>query len=99
VLLAPFQGYGLQPGPLLFELLGAWSVNGSTADLVILLVIGLVGMILGPLSEQQLRRALAISQGDPSVLLTRPISAALLAITAAVLVAPALLRVVARARR
>jgi putative tricarboxylic transport membrane protein len=164
VLLAAFQGYGLQPGPLLFEkspdlvwgliaslyignvmllvlnlplaplwvrllmiprpylyagimmfaLLGAWSVNGSTADLVILLVIGLVGyvmrvydfpvapvlvgMILGPLSEQQLRRALAISQGDPSVLLTRPISAALLAVTVAVLVAPALVRLV-RARR
>ena len=164
VLLAAFQGYGLQTGPLLFEkspdlvwgliaslyignvmllvlnlplaplwvrllmiprpylyggimmfaLLGAWSVNGSTADLVILLVIGLlgyvmrvhdfpvapvlVGMILGPLSEQQLRRALAISQGDPSVFLTRPISAALLAVTVAVLVAPAVVRRV-RTRR
>ena len=165
VLLAAFQGYGLQPGPLLFEkspdlvwgliaslyignimllvlnlplaplwvrllmiprpylyagimmfaLLGAWSVNGSTADLVILLIIGLVGyvmrvydfpvapvlvgMILGPLSEQQLRRALAISQGDPSVFLTRPISAALLTITVAVVAAPAIVRLVARARR
>jgi putative tricarboxylic transport membrane protein len=164
VLLAAFQGYGLQPGPLLFEkspdlvwgliaslyignvmllvlnlplaplwvrllmiprpylyagimmfaLLGAWSVNGSTADLVILLIIGLVGyvmrvydfpvapvlvgMILGPLSEQQLRRALAISQGDPSVFLTRPLSAALLAVTVAVVVAPPIVRLVARAR-
>jgi len=50
----------------------------------------LVGMILGPLAEQQLRRALALSQGDPSVFLTRPISAALVAITVAVLVLPPL---------
>ena len=38
-----------------------------------------VGLILGPLAEQQLRRALAISQGDPMVLLQSPISATLLA--------------------
>jgi putative tricarboxylic transport membrane protein len=56
----------------------------------------LVGMILGPLSEQQLRRALAISQGDPSVFVTRPIAAAILAVAAAVLLAPYLLRLFRR---
>ena len=162
ILLAAFQGYGLQPGPLLFQnspdlvwgliaslyignvmllvlnlplaplwvrllmiprpylyggilvfaVLGAFAATGSTADVVIMLVIGvmgylmrvydfpvapvLVGMILGPLSEQQLRRALAISQGDPSVFLTRPVAAAILAVAAAVLLAPYVLRLLRR---
>jgi putative tricarboxylic transport membrane protein len=162
ILLAAFQGYGLQPGPLLFQnspdlvwgliaslyignlmllvlnlplapiwvrllmiprpylyggilvfaVLGAYSSTGSTADVVIMLVIGvvgylmrvydfpvapvLVGMILGPLAEQQLRRALAISQGDPSVFVTRPIAAGILAVAAAVLLAPYLLRLFRR---
>jgi putative tricarboxylic transport membrane protein len=98
----------LYGGILVFALLGAYSVNGSIADLVILMLIGvlgyamrvydfpvapvLVGMILGPLSEQQLRRALAISQGDPSVFLTRPIAAGILAIALAIVVVPPLLR-------
>ena len=47
-------------------------------------------------SEQQLRRALAISQGDPSVFVTRPIAAAIPAVAAAVLLAPYLLRLFRR---
>ena len=50
-----------------------------------------IGLILGPMSEQQFRRALAISEGDVSVFVTRPISAALLAVAVAVLAAPRLL--------
>ena len=50
------------------------------------------GMILGSLAEQQFRRALAISQGDASVFLTRPLSAALLVMAMLVLVTPPLLR-------
>jgi len=41
-----------------------------------------IGLILGPLAEAQFRRALAISQGDPGVFFTQPISAGLLALTA-----------------
>jgi putative tricarboxylic transport membrane protein len=52
----------------------------------------IIGMILGPLAEQQFRRALAISQGDLSVFLTRPLSAALLGLAALVLVAPMVVR-------
>jgi putative tricarboxylic transport membrane protein len=52
----------------------------------------LVGMILGPLAEQQFRRALAISQGDLSVFVSHPISATVFAITALVLVGPPLWR-------
>jgi putative tricarboxylic transport membrane protein len=56
------------------------------------LVPAVLGLILGPLAEQQFRRALAISQGDYSVFVTRPISATLLACAVAVLIVPMLLR-------
>jgi putative tricarboxylic transport membrane protein len=56
------------------------------------LVPAVLGLILGPLSEQQFRRALAIGGGDLSVFVTRPICAALLALASAVLVGPYLLR-------
>ena len=42
----------------------------------------LLGFVLGPLLEEYLRRSLIISRGDPTVFLTRPLSAALLAIAA-----------------
>jgi len=42
-----------------------------------------IGLILGSRAVSQLRRALAISQGEPSIFFTPPISAALLVITAA----------------
>ena len=57
-----------------------------------------IGPILGPLAESQFRKAVAISQGDPSVCLTRPISATLLALTAALVRVPWVDRVV-RERR
>jgi putative tricarboxylic transport membrane protein len=52
-----------------------------------------IGLILGPLAESQFRRAMAISQGDPSVFLTSPISATLLAVTAALVLLPWLYKV------
>jgi putative tricarboxylic transport membrane protein len=55
-----------------------------------------IGLILGPLSEQQFRRALAIAEGDWTVFATRPISAGLLAIAVAVLAGPAVWRQAAR---
>lgn len=51
-----------------------------------------VGLILGPLAEQQLRRALSISQGDVTVLFTSPIAAVLLVIAALALIVPLILR-------
>ncbi|MBW8285952.1 MAG: tripartite tricarboxylate transporter permease, partial [Rhizobium sp.] len=51
-----------------------------------------VGQILGPLAEQQLRRALAISQGDVTVLFTSPIAAGLLLLAATALILPLILR-------
>jgi putative tricarboxylic transport membrane protein len=51
-----------------------------------------VGLILGPIAESQLRRALAISLGDPMTLVQSPISATLLAIALIALVAPFVLK-------
>ncbi|MEK0084728.1 tripartite tricarboxylate transporter permease [Benzoatithermus flavus] len=163
IMLAAFQQYGLQPGPLLFDsnpelvwgmiaslyignllllilnlpmagvwvkllaiprpwlyggilvfaTLGAYTLNNNVVDLVILWLIGVlgfamrvldvpiapcvVGLILGPLAEQQFRRALAISQGDPSVFLTHPLSLTLLIVAALLVAGPVILR--RRARR
>ena len=51
-----------------------------------------VGLILGPLAEQQLRRALAISQGDPSVLVHSPVAIILYLIAATAVLLPIFLR-------
>jgi putative tricarboxylic transport membrane protein len=154
ILLAAFQQYGLQPGPLLFDAqpalvwtviaslflgnamllvlnlplaglwarvmrlprsllfagvlvlasIGAYSLNRSLLDVALLYAVGalglamrelslplapaVLGLVLGPMGEQQLRRALAISEGDLTVLVTRPLSAALLGLAVAVLVVP-----------
>jgi putative tricarboxylic transport membrane protein len=56
------------------------------------LVPTVLGLILGPLSEQQFRRALAINEGHFSVFVTRPICAALLGVAVLVLIGPRLLR-------
>jgi len=154
VLLSAFQNYGIQPGPLLFQMqpdlvwgllaslyignvlllilnlplvgiwvkvleipkpllyagilvfatLGAYSLHQSAVDLLILYVFGLlgfvmrrwdmpvapavIGLILGPLAETQARRALAISQGDPSVFVTQPIAGGILLVSALLLVVP-----------
>jgi len=104
----------LIPRPLLFggilvlASLGAYSLNRSMLDLVLLYTVGAVacamrvydiplvpavlGLVLGPLSEQHFRRAVAISEGDVSVFMTRPISAVLLVLAGAVLIGPHLVR-------
>jgi TctA family transporter len=50
----------------------------------------ILGFILGPLMEENLRRAMMIAFGDPTVFITRPISAAFLIAAAALLIAIAL---------
>ncbi len=98
----------LYAGILVFATLGAYSLHQSWVDLLTLYVFGLlgfamrrwdipvgpavIGLILGPLAETQFRRALQISQGDATVFMTQPISAALLAVTAAVAALPWLVR-------
>lgn len=164
IMLAGFQQYGLQPGPLLFvsnpqlvwgliasllianlmlivlnlPLIGLWvrlltipkpwlyagillfatlgtiGANPSIVELGMLLIFGLlgfgmrvfgfpiapvvVGLILGPMAEQQLRRALAIGQGDITVLVTSPISTVLLGLAAIALFLPMILRATGRGK-
>ena len=158
VMLAAFQQYGLQPGPLLFSTrpdlvwtliaslyignvmllvlnlplaglwarimlvprpllfggilvlasLGAYTLNRSMLDLALLYVVGAVGwgmrvydfplvpavlgLILGPLSEQHFRRAIAISEGDLLIFAARPLSAGLLGLAVVLMLGPWVLR-------
>ena len=158
IMLAGFQQYGLQPGPLLFAsnpqlvwgliasllianfmllvlnlpLIGLWvrllsipkpwlyagilvfatlgtiGANPSVFELGMLLAFGLlgfamrifgypiapvvVGLILGPMAEQQLRRALAISQGDVTALVMSPIAALLFILALLAIIVPLILR-------
>ncbi|HEU4945822.1 MAG TPA: tripartite tricarboxylate transporter permease [Kribbella sp.] len=161
VMLAAFQSYGIQPGPLLFDRepelvwtliaslfvgnllllvlnlplapawakvlqiprpylyagilffasMGAYAVNAQPFDLFLLLGLGLigfgmrrfglpvlpliVGVILGPIAEKQGRRALQLSGGDLSGLVGGPVSYAIYAAIAVVLLWPLLRRYVA----
>ena len=98
----------LYAGILLFATMGAYTLNNNITDVVLLWIIGIigfgmrcydipiapciVGLILGPLAEQQFRRALTISQGDATVFFTEPLSLSLLVIAAALVVLPMILR-------
>jgi putative tricarboxylic transport membrane protein len=55
-----------------------------------------IGLILGPLSETQARRALAISQGDPAVFINHPISATILSVSFLLLIVPLLVQLARR---
>jgi len=160
IILAAFQGYGIQPGPtllttegplvwaliaslfignvmllvlnlplvgvwvkllkiprpylyagiLVFASLGSFAVNADPLDLVILMVLGLlgfvmrrygwpvapavIGLILGPIAENNLRRALAISDGDLSALTDTWFSRIVLLLALVALVGPFVLRLV-----
>jgi putative tricarboxylic transport membrane protein len=165
MLLAAFQQFGLQPGPLLFErepelvwgviaslyignvmllvlnlplvrfwvkllevprphlyagilviaTVGAYSVHRSVGDLVLLALIGalgytlrrvgappapvMIGLILGPTADQQLRRALLIADGDWTVFVARPIAFTLLVLAVLAAIGPFVVGSVVPARR
>ena len=148
VMLAAFQLYGIQPGPLLFtnskelvwaliaslyianlllvlvnlplvgawsrllrlpqsllfgavlvfSTLGAYSLKGSVGDVILVWILGMIafvlrrngfpvapvllGIVLGPMIEQEFRRSLTLSAGDLSVFFTRPISLTFLILAA-----------------
>ncbi len=161
VMIAAFQIYGLQPGPLLFErrpdlvwaliaslylanamllvlnlplvgiwirlldipkpllysgilvvsALGVYSLNRNAFDLLVAFVLGLMGylmrrfdyplapvilgIVLAPLIDQNLRRGMIMTSGDIVAFLTRPATAAILVIALAFLLLPYLLRLYA----
>ena len=94
----------LYAGILIFATVGAYGMRQSAFDLFLLYAIGLlgvvmrrydfptapvvVGMILGPLAEAQLRNAMSIGEGSALVFFQRPVSITLVVIVVAVLVLP-----------
>jgi putative tricarboxylic transport membrane protein len=101
----------LFPAIMAFSAIGIYSVNNSAFELYLTAVFGvigfvwmklgcspapmLLGFVLGPMMEENLRRALLMSRGDPSVFLSRPISLSFLIATVAILIvmaAPAVRR-------
>jgi putative tricarboxylic transport membrane protein len=91
----------LFPLIVLFCLVGAYSLNNSADDILVMMIFGLAGylmrklhyegaplvmaFVLGPLLELNLRRSLIVSDGSLTIFFTRPISAAILSVAALVL--------------
>ena len=111
VMMIRFPYHFLYPTIILFCAIGVFSLNNTNFDVYLLALFGLLGYIfrkldaepaplllafvLGPMMEEFLRRALLISRGDPLVLISRPVSAAMLIIAAClvlIVVTPALRR-------
>jgi TctA family transporter len=92
----------LYPAILMFCCIGVYSVNNSATDVGLALLFGLLGyifikldcepaplliaLVLGPMMEENLRRAMTLSRGDPTVFFTRPLSLGLLIVAAILLV-------------
>ncbi|CAM8626302.1 Protein of unknown function DUF112, transmembrane [Comamonadaceae bacterium] len=98
----------LYAGILIFATVGTYGMRQSAFDLVLLYVVGvmglvmrrfniptapvIVGMILGPLAEAQLRNAMSIGEGSAMIFLQRPMSVTLLVVVLSVLVLPRVLK-------
>ena len=104
----------LYAGILIFATVGVYGMRQSAFDLFLMYGVGLlgvvmrrydfptapviVGLILGPMAEAQMRNALSIGEGHWSVFIERPMSATLLALVVAVLLLPRLVAWRKRAR-
>jgi putative tricarboxylic transport membrane protein len=93
----------LFPVILVFCAIGTYSLNNSVFEVGLMAGFGVLGYVLrklgcelaplmlgfvvGPMLEENIRRTLLLSQGDPSVLVTRPIAAGMFVIAALLLLA------------
>jgi putative tricarboxylic transport membrane protein len=91
----------LYPAILLFCCVGVFSLQNNVFDIYLTVLFGilgyiwaklkcepaplLLGFILGPMMEENLRRAMLLSRGDATVFVTRPISAVMLGLAALLL--------------
>ncbi|MFO7708048.1 MAG: tripartite tricarboxylate transporter permease [Desulfobacterales bacterium] len=96
----------LFPAILLFCCIGLYSVNNNTFDIGLTALCGLLGyvfhklecepaplilgFVLGPMMEENLRRCMLLSRGDPTVFFTRPLSLAFLVLATSMLIVVAL---------
>ena len=92
----------LYPAILVFCCIGVYSISNAWMDVLLAASCGLLGylfyklecepsplllgFVLGPMMEENLRRALLLSRGDPGVFMTRPISATLLVLALLLLI-------------
>jgi len=92
----------LYPAILLFCAIGVYSISNTSFDVMQTAAFGflgvvffklecepaplLLGFVLGPMMEENLRRAMLLSRGDPTVFITRPLSLAMLLAAAALLI-------------
>lgn len=92
----------LYPAIVVFCCIGVYSLNNAPADVIMTALFGLVGywlikhdfepaplllgFVLGPFIEENLRRAMLIARGDPTTFVTRPISAGLIVVAVLLLV-------------
>lgn len=92
----------LYPTILVLMSLGVYSVNNNVFDVYVVAILGvlgyfmnifkfpaapmLLGFVLGPMVEENLRRALLLSRGDMMTFIERPISASVMAVTALLLI-------------
>jgi TctA family transporter len=101
----------LFPAIMAFSAIGVFSVNNSPFEIYLTAIFGIIGIlwmklgfpmpplllgfVLGPMMEENLRRAMLTSRGDPTVFVTRPISLAFIlasVLILVVMVAPAVRR-------
>jgi putative tricarboxylic transport membrane protein len=96
----------MYPSIIVFCCIGIYSINNAPTDVLIAALFGLfgywlikhdfeaapllLGFVLGPLMEENLRRAMLIARGDATVFITRPISGGLLAVALFLLIVAAL---------
>ncbi len=96
----------MMPLIILFCMVGAYTIANSVMDVFFMLVFGLIGygmkklkydappfilaFVLGPMLEYSLKQSLVVSRGSFGIFLTRPISAACLAVAVLLLVIPLL---------
>jgi TctA family transporter len=96
----------LYPSILLFMSIGVYSISNQPFDILLMAIFGILGyvcvklrcepapmilgFILGPLMEENLRRAMLLSRGDPTVFVTKPISATFILISVILLIVVAL---------
>jgi len=108
-------GWLMVPGILCISYIGVYAINAGTFDLLLVAAIGtlgyllrkfgvpmaplVLGVVLGNMMEQNLRRALSMTDGNVSVLFSSPVAITLWVAAAAVVVVPQLMRRVRRARK
>jgi putative tricarboxylic transport membrane protein len=108
-------GWLMVPGILAVSYIGVYAINAGTFDLMMAAIIGgigyllrkadvpmaplVLGVVLGDMMEQNLRRALSITNGELSILVQSNISKGLWLVSLAIVVVPPVLRYIKKKRR